>query len=384
MPSQQKPSYRSIAAPLVGARQSGDKTWMTRVVTRARVLHLSLLVLALSAGIVFYAVFRIDALPWMLTGFHGVFADAMPAVFLPSMPSAVLGSFPSFIAGFSVFMFIGMLNPSSDMSRRTAWMTAFITMVLFELGLGFYDPMDLLGTAFGIVVAWWIAAAFCKMPYKTDETSRMPATSGVSEHNASSPADKRILPGNGLRTSMPAVATTVFASVLAMGSYVDDDYFGRECAVYSEEGYCEEYKRSANPVYMSYENLRNAVNIEAPRAPDRIGRVYLYGNLVLLNEVNEGVHIIDNTEPTEPVNLAFIRIPGNTDIAVRDNNLYADSYVDLITLSIGDLENITLIGREQDIFPFNALQNIPQNITFGGIDIDRQRGVVVSYRLAGS
>src|SRR5690606_8339027 len=53
-------------------------------------------------------------------------------------------------------------------------------------------------------------------------------------------------------------------------------------------------------------------------------KIYVYGNYLFVNEVNKGVHVIDNTNPASPVNKRFINIPGNVDIAVKGNFLYAD------------------------------------------------------------
>ena len=66
------------------------------------------------------------------------------------------------------------------------------------------------------------------------------------------------------------------------------------------------------------------------------GKIYIYGNYIFLNEPDAGIHIIDNSQPTAPKNLAFIPIPGNVDLAVTGNTLYADSYSDLVTFDISN------------------------------------------------
>lgn len=66
------------------------------------------------------------------------------------------------------------------------------------------------------------------------------------------------------------------------------------------------------------------------------GKIYIYGNYIFLNESDKGIHIIDNTQPTAPKNIAFIPIPGNADLAVTGNILYADSYSDLVSFDISN------------------------------------------------
>ncbi len=69
--------------------------------------------------------------------------------------------------------------------------------------------------------------------------------------------------------------------------------------------------------------MRGSFALEAARPPDQSGRLYLYQDLIFLNERNQGLHIIDNRIPTAPVNVGFLRIPGNTEVAIRDNFLSA-------------------------------------------------------------
>lgn len=55
-----------------------------------------------------------------------------------------------------------------------------------------------------------------------------------------------------------------------------------------------------------------------------------------INERFEGIHVIDNRDPSSPQNVAFLDIPGNIDLAVNGDALYADSYVDLVTIDISN------------------------------------------------
>jgi hypothetical protein len=111
------------------------------------------------------------------------------------------------------------------------------------------------------------------------------------------------------------------------------------------------------PVYKTIDEIRQGeVVLEAPRPLRKPGKIYYYNQFVLINESREGVHIIDNTDPSMPVRTAFLRIPGNEDIAVRNGLLYASSYIDLLTIS---LEDYTLVHRTKDVFPpmWEDLQN---------------------------
>ena len=128
------------------------------------------------------------------------------------------------------------------------------------------------------------------------------------------------------------------------------------------------------PVYMDYATLRGSVASESPRNLDNPGKIYIYGNYLFVNEVNEGVHVIDNSNPASPVNKAFINIPGNVDIAVKGSVMYADNYVDLVAIDISNPEAASELKRLENIFP----QRIWDIGYYYG---DPEKGIIVSWEL---
>ncbi|GAA0528927.1 hypothetical protein GCM10009415_07840 [Chitinophaga japonensis] len=105
------------------------------------------------------------------------------------------------------------------------------------------------------------------------------------------------------------------------------------------------------PVYQGLDEFRASVKSEAPREIEHPGKIYLYGQYIFLNELNKGIHIIDNSNPAAPDKFAFISIPGNVDMAVKNNILYADSYIDLVALDISDPHSVKVSKRLENIFP---------------------------------
>lgn len=106
------------------------------------------------------------------------------------------------------------------------------------------------------------------------------------------------------------------------------------------------------PIYMSLDEIRQPIAVESSRALKYPGKIYLYHNYLLINEKLEGIHVIDNNDPSNPVNVGFIKIEGNVDMAVKGNILYADSYIDLLTIDISDINNPQILDRDEDVFPF--------------------------------
>ncbi len=101
---------------------------------------------------------------------------------------------------------------------------------------------------------------------------------------------------------------------------------------------------------MSREVLEQSVASRPAQAMHNTGKIYLRGRYVFVNERYEGVHIIDNQDPKNPRIISFLRIPGNVDIAIKDNLLYADNGPDLVTIDISNPLAVNVVSRVRDAF----------------------------------
>lgn len=105
------------------------------------------------------------------------------------------------------------------------------------------------------------------------------------------------------------------------------------------------------PVNVSLAEVRSAFTVMQPKPLETPGKIYIYGKYLLVNEVKKGLHVFDNSNPAAPYNIAFLNIPGNMDIAVKDNILYADNYMDLLALDISYPVNARIISRMEEAIP---------------------------------
>ncbi len=141
-----------------------------------------------------------------------------------------------------------------------------------------------------------------------------------------------------------------------------------------------EYRKyTANvPQYMSYDAMRKSVKATAASEILSAGKIYIKDNYLFINEKYKGIHVYDNTNPASPVNLAFIDIPGNVDLAVRGHYLYADNYVDLVVLDIANVNVPIEVARIQNIFPYT----IPEATeSYPIANIDQEQGVIVGWQV---
>ncbi len=133
------------------------------------------------------------------------------------------------------------------------------------------------------------------------------------------------------------------------------------------------------PIYMSYSDLRSSIQSEESKEIKISGKIYIYNNYLLINDYLKGIHVFDNSNPSNPIALGFINIPGNIDMSIKNDILYVDSYIDLVALDISDITNVQEIDRAKDIYSYK----IPaaENNNYRVAAADENKGVVIGYEI---
>ena len=132
------------------------------------------------------------------------------------------------------------------------------------------------------------------------------------------------------------------------------------------------------PVYMSREDFKSAVKKTSQEEIKEPGKIYIKDQYLYINEVKKGIHVIDNSNPASPEYVCFINIPGNVDMAIKGNLLYADSYIDLVVIYIADPKNPEEVDRYANAFP-----NIYPvfDFTYPMANIDPEKGIVIGWKV---
>ncbi len=133
-----------------------------------------------------------------------------------------------------------------------------------------------------------------------------------------------------------------------------------------------------SPIYLSYEDLRESITLTNVQTISKPGKIYFKDNFIFINEIMKGVHVIDVSDPSNPNAVGFIEIPGNVDIAIKEDILYADSYIDLVAIDVSNLSDIKEVGRIENIFPYT----IPEYKEGHRLaQIDEDKGVVIDWEI---
>lgn len=138
----------------------------------------------------------------------------------------------------------------------------------------------------------------------------------------------------------------------------------------------------ATPEIMSKVEFRNSIEILSPQNIEEAGKIYTYNNYIFVNDEFKGLHVLDNSNPSNPRQISYIKIPGNIDISIKNDYLYADSSIDLVVFNISNINSIQLVERLEDVFSVYDYQ-IPieaQDVNFNNFDFETQ--VIVGWTVA--
>ncbi len=160
-----------------------------------------------------------------------------------------------------------------------------------------------------------------------------------------------------------------FAAAISFVSCEDD----QDDSLYAEY-------QVAKPIKMSMAEFRSGVDVIAPVPILESGKIYAYKNYIFINDKNKGVHVVDNTDPSNPKKISFIEIPGNVDISVKGDFLFADSLSDLVVLDISDMSDIHQVNRLEGVLQTNVFWPADADI-FENNDIDYNKEILVGWEV---
>ena len=142
------------------------------------------------------------------------------------------------------------------------------------------------------------------------------------------------------------------------------------------------------PNYEQPNQLSAKITIADAKDYEQAGKIITYENYIFINRPMEGIHVVDNSDPSNPVNLHFISIPGSLDMSIIDNHLYADMYSALVVFSIENITTPELLSdfTVEDVFYYDPYITLPETIDETTVyrnyePIDNTQGIVTSWRV---
>lgn len=164
------------------------------------------------------------------------------------------------------------------------------------------------------------------------------------------------------------------------------------CSLFEKEEVVEEDLVDVTyfvPVYETTNQLAQKVSIDPPKDYAEAGKIVTYQQYIFINKPQEGIHVVDNSDPANPQNLHFISIPGSLDMSIIDDHLYSDMYSALVVFDISSITEPQLIEdfTVEDVFYYNPYITLDVVINTTEIGqytryepIDNSLGIVTSWR----
>jgi hypothetical protein len=106
----------------------------------------------------------------------------------------------------------------------------------------------------------------------------------------------------------------------------------------------------ATAIYGNMQDLRNVETNLSVQSIKNPGKLYVGENYLLIGEEGLGIHVVDNSNPTNPILTNFINIPQNKEFYVEGSMLYAESGYDVVEYDISNLQNVVVRSRAEDVF----------------------------------
>ena len=105
------------------------------------------------------------------------------------------------------------------------------------------------------------------------------------------------------------------------------------------------------PVYAAVDSAKKILYDPVMHPLLNAGNIYAFKNAIFQVDVGRGIHVIDNSVPSDAHRVGFITINGCQQISIQGSYLYTNSYSDLVTIDISDPENMKIVSRLPNTFP---------------------------------
>ena len=104
------------------------------------------------------------------------------------------------------------------------------------------------------------------------------------------------------------------------------------------------------PLYGTEAEAKTIGYTASPRPVISGGNIYAFKQYIFQLDPGLGIHVIDNINPSQAKRIGFITVKGCSEISIKKDKLYTNSYDDLVVLDFADLNNIKEYSRLKAVF----------------------------------
>ncbi len=145
----------------------------------------------------------------------------------------------------------------------------------------------------------------------------------------------------------------------------------------------EENKRVITwvPVYITASEYSQIIS-QPPTALINGGKIAIDNNKLFMVEQGQGIHVVNYTNPAQPVKERFIKVPGCYEVSMKNGFLIANNGPDLVSLDIADADSVRVANRLTNVFKsLQEANSIPPNAVSGDYFecVDISKGIVSKW-----
>ena len=141
-------------------------------------------------------------------------------------------------------------------------------------------------------------------------------------------------------------------------------------------------KYTANvPIYTSFEEFRETLGtaqFETAKPIQQKGNIYFKDDYLFIIDSFEGIHFIDNSNPSAPINKGYLSVAGITGMEIMGDYLYVNSYVDLVIIDVSSILEPKEVGRSESVFETALPEHNPN---YPIAEIDQSKGIITGWKI---
>jgi len=131
------------------------------------------------------------------------------------------------------------------------------------------------------------------------------------------------------------------------------------------------------PIYSNVQSP-GTVTLSSVRPTVHAGKIYAYDQYLFQVEENEGIHIIDNSDPHHAHKTGFLQVAGCSELAIHSGYLYTNNMGDLVVIDMNNMAAPQLVKRIEGAFPQFSQEYPPFNNVYFEC-VDPSRGKVIGW-----
>jgi hypothetical protein len=135
------------------------------------------------------------------------------------------------------------------------------------------------------------------------------------------------------------------------------------------------------PVYISASEY-SQISSQPSTAINNGGKIAFFNNKMFMVEQGQGIHVVNYTDPAQPVKERFIKVPGCYEVSMKNGYLIANNGPDLVSLDISNPDSVVVTYRLANVFKsLQEANSVPPNAVSGDYFecVDVSKGIISKW-----